>query len=261
MCKFYSTGANYAFANIARAAAFMARNLGHNLGMRADIKKKCTCVKIPGMSSNGCIMSSHIYGPPAMSFSSCSVKDLRKAFQQGIGRCLSNVPENPRPATTDKPTIMTTQSQVTTVRATPSTMPHEIQTTEQTEQPTTPPVAMTTNKPVMTTQSQVTTARATPSTMPREIQTTKPTEQPTTPPVATTTNKPIMTTQSQVTTVRATPSTMPREIQTTKPTEQQTTPPVIVEETEATQEKVSQATPSGEPMQEEIQENPESKTQ
>ncbi|EDV20171.1 uncharacterized protein TRIADDRAFT_32316, partial [Trichoplax adhaerens] len=42
-------------------------------------------------------MSSQINGPPALSFSPCSVKDLKKAFQEGVGQCLTNKPSIPKP--------------------------------------------------------------------------------------------------------------------------------------------------------------------
>ncbi|NXY81755.1 ADA15 protein, partial [Alcedo cyanopectus] len=73
-------------------ASTVAHQLGHNLGMRHDSTRRfCNCSDL--QQDRGCIMASPTGLTPGLSFSNCSQQDLERSWQQGLGWCLSNVPE------------------------------------------------------------------------------------------------------------------------------------------------------------------------
>ncbi|XP_052457251.1 disintegrin and metalloproteinase domain-containing protein 33 [Carassius gibelio] len=71
------------------AAATMAHEIGHNIGMSHD-HEGC-CVEATA-NQGGCVMAAATGHPFPKVFSSCSKKDLDNYFQKGGGMCLFNMP-------------------------------------------------------------------------------------------------------------------------------------------------------------------------
>ncbi|XP_056365991.1 disintegrin and metalloproteinase domain-containing protein 15 isoform X4 [Oenanthe melanoleuca] len=73
-------------------ASTVAHQLGHNLGMRHDSTGRlCDCGDL--QHDRSCIMAPPTGLTPGLSFSNCSQQDLEHSLQQGLGWCLSNIPE------------------------------------------------------------------------------------------------------------------------------------------------------------------------
>ncbi|NWU92287.1 ADA15 protein, partial [Upupa epops] len=71
-------------------ASTVAHQLGHSLGLRHD-GRSCHCSDL--LQDRGCIMASPTGLTPGLSFSNCSRQELQRSLQQGLGWCLSNVPQ------------------------------------------------------------------------------------------------------------------------------------------------------------------------
>ncbi|NXH10624.1 ADA15 protein, partial [Bucco capensis] len=73
-------------------ASTVAHQLGHNLGLHHDSSRRfCDCSDL--RQDRGCIMALPTGLTPGLSFSNCSQQDLERSLRQGLGWCLSNVPE------------------------------------------------------------------------------------------------------------------------------------------------------------------------
>ncbi|XP_078056306.1 disintegrin and metalloproteinase domain-containing protein 12-like [Mustelus asterias] len=71
-------------------AATLAHEMGHNLGMTHDTEARgCNCPDV----NAGCIMEEALGIALPTTFSSCSRDDLERALLQGVGFCLSNLPD------------------------------------------------------------------------------------------------------------------------------------------------------------------------